>query len=115
MTKTFLSILLTCGALLATQARAATDFDERPVPVKSVAPEYPADMKRDGLAGLVHIRAVIDENGDVVEQTIERSSRPEFEAAALAAVSHWKFKPAKKNGAAVKVGITIPIKFTCDS
>lgn len=118
MKSSFLSLALICGALSLLPLRVAaagSDMDERPVPVKSVAPEYPADMKRDGQSGLVYIRVVIDENGDVVEQSIEKSTRAEFEAPALAAVSHWKFKPAKKNGAAVRVGITIPIKFTAES
>ena len=92
-----------------------SDCDERPVPVKSVAPTYPADMKRDGLSGMVTIKVVIDENGDVVSREIAKSSRMEFESPALEAVGQWKFKPAKKAGQAVKVAITIPIKFTAES
>lgn len=117
MKHSLLSITLICGALLLLPARtsaAAADLDERPVPVKSVAPQYPEDMKREGQSGLVYIRVVINENGDVIEQSVERSSRAEFEAPALAAVSRWKFKPAKKNGAAVRAGITIPIKFSAE-
>lgn len=117
MKSPFISLALICGALALLPSRvcaAGSDMDERPVPVKSVAPDYPADMKRDGQSGLVYIKVVIDENGDVVEQNVEKSTRAEFEAPALAAVSRWKFKPAKKNGAAVRVGITIPIKFTAE-
>jgi protein TonB len=118
MKSSFLSLALICGALVLLPSRttaAGSDMDERPVPVKSIAPEYPADMKREGQSGLVYIKVVIDENGDVIQQSVEKSTRAEFEAPALAAVSHWKFKPAKKNGAAVRVGITIPIKFSAES
>jgi len=93
----------------------SNDFDERPVPVKSVAPIYPADMKRDGLSGMVTVKVIIDENGDVVSREIAKSTRVEFESPALAAVGLWKFKPAKKAGHAVKVAITIPIKFNAES
>jgi protein TonB len=117
MKSSFLSLALVCGALVLLPSRttaAGSDMDERPVPVKSIAPEYPADMKREGQSGLVYIKVVIDENGDVIQQSVEKSTRAEFEAPALAAVTRWKFKPAKKNGAAVRVGITIPIKFSAE-
>ena len=117
MKSSFLSVALVCGALMllpSSRAAAGADVDERPVPVKSIAPEYPADMKREGQSGIVYIKVVVDENGDVVQPAVEKSTRAEFEAPALAAVSRWKFKPAKKNGAAVRVGITIPIKFSAE-
>lgn len=90
-------------------------FDELPVPVKSVAPEYPAAMKRDHASGLVTVQVVIDENGEVVERAIVKSTHAEFEAPALAAVEKWKFKPAKKAGVAVKAKISIPLKFIADA
>jgi periplasmic protein TonB len=111
-------ILLTLlsGLLLYAVARAESkDFDERPLPVKSVAPAYPAAMRRDHVSGLVTLRVVVNENGDVLERTVTKSSRPEFEAPALEAVQQWKFKPAKKGGIAVKATISIPIKFTAES
>ena len=96
------------------QAQAAKDFDERPMPVKSVAPIYPAKMKSERVSGVVLVKVVVDENGDVVERTISKSSRQEFEDSALDAVRQWKFKPAKKGGVAVKATVSIPIRFSMD-
>ncbi len=93
----------------------AADFDEQPVPVKAVPPEYPADMKRDSVSGIVMLKLVIDENGDVLEKSVAKSTRAEFEAPALAAIGKWKFKPARKAGEAVRATITLPIKFTVES
>jgi protein TonB len=90
-------------------------YDELPVPVKSVAPEYPAAMKRDHASGLVTIQVVIDESGEVVERAIVKSTHVEFEAPALEAVGKWKFKPAKKGGVAVRAKLSIPLKFIADA
>lgn len=110
-------LLLSTLVLLCPLARgqAAKDFDETPMPVKSVAPIYPADMKREHVSGIVTLKILIDENGNVADRTVAKSTRPEFEAAALDAISQWKFKPAKKAGAAVKATVTIPIKFSAES
>ena len=100
-------LVISGSSLLAGTAK----FDDPPVPIKAVAPVYPAAMEREGISGLVMVTVVVDENGEVVEQSITKSSREEFEQPALAAVAKWKFKPAQKDGAAVKVQITVPIRF----
>jgi protein TonB len=106
------SVALIALLLIAPLTRAqAADYDEMPVPVKSVAPEYPAAMKEERASGLVTVQVVIDENGDVAECAVAKSSHAEFEAPAVAAVGKWKFKPAKKGGVAVRAKLQIPIKF----
>lgn len=106
--------LLTLLSLLALASpfAAAADYDELPVPVKSVAPVYPAEMKREGASGIVMVKVQIDENGDVIDRAVSKSTRAEFDEAALEAVAKWKFKPARKSGVAVKATVTIPIKFS---
>ena len=90
------------------------DFDERPVPVKAVPPVYPPDMRREGASGLVQVTVLIDEKGNVVQREVAKSTRVEFEPAAMEAVKKWKFKPAQKAGAAVKARMVIPIQFSCE-
>lgn len=108
-------LLLSCILLAGPLGRAlAADFDEMPVPVKSVAPTYPVEMRREGASGIVTLQIVIDETGNVVERTVMKSTRSEFEPAALQAVQQWKFKPAKKAGVAVRAKIAVPIKFNAD-
>lgn len=106
--------LLALSICLFAGARAA-DFDEQPVPVKAVPPEYPAEMRRESVSGIVMLKLVIDENGDVLEKSVTKSTRAEFEGPALAAIGKWKFKPARKAGEAVRATITLPIKFTVES
>lgn len=104
------------GAVALRAETAVVDaYDERPVPVKAVPPVYPPEMLREGQSGLVTVAVVIDEKGYVVSREVEKSTRREFDEAALDAVRKWRFKPARKAGLAVKVRILLPIEFSCQS
>ena len=101
-------------AALITPAFAQTKT-EPPVPVRTVAPEYPNELRRDGVSGLVMVKCTIDEQGNVTETLIEKSSNAAFEKPAVDAVKKWKFKPAKQDGAPVAIKVSIPIKFVFES
>ena len=51
-------------------------------------------------------------NGDVREAYAIRSTQREFEAAAVQAVSKWKFRPGKKGGRNVNTKMQVPIVFS---
>jgi len=91
-----------------------TKVDENPVPVKTPPPKYPDSLKREGVSGVVAVVIVIDEKGAIISSTIGKSSHPDFERPALDAVKNWKFKPAKKDGASVKVKVTVPLRFNVE-
>lgn len=101
----FLALLLALGPVL----RAETT--EPPVPVRTVAPEYPGALRRSGVSGIVTVICLIDEKGDVQEVTLEKSSDEAFTQPALDAVKKWKFKPAKRDGVAVAIKVSIPVRF----
>jgi len=89
-------------------------YDEPPVPMKTVAPKTPDQLRRDGVSGMVSIMITVDEKGFVQNPTVQKSTNPAFEQPALDAVSQWKFKAAKKDGQPVAVKVVIPVKFTTD-
>jgi protein TonB len=91
-----------------------TKVDVNPVPVKTPPPDYPYDLKRQGVSGVVAVATVIDETGVVTSCSVTKSSNAEFEEAAMAAVKRWKFKPAQKDGVPVKMKVTIPIRFNIE-
>lgn len=91
-----------------------TKVDEKPVPTKTVKPTYPLELKRDGVEGLVAVSFVIDETGNVISAEVKKSSNVAFEGPAKEAILKWKFSPAKKDGKAVKVRVTIPMKFSLE-
>lgn len=111
--KSFLAaLLLVCGLNIPAFAQTKT---EPPVPVRTVQPEYPTELRRDGVSGLVMVKCHIDEQGNVIETEVEKSSNTAFEKPAVAAVKKWKFKPAKQDGNPVGIKVSIPIKFVFES
>jgi periplasmic protein TonB len=102
------------AGLLITPAFAQTKA-EPPVPVRTVAPDYPDELRREGVSGLVMVKVSIDESGNVTETLVEKSSNAAFEKPAIAALKKWKFKPAKQDGAPVAIKVSIPIKFVFES
>ena len=107
----FLVTVAVCLAALPPLAMAAR---ENPVPVRTVAPEYPRDLRSQGVSGLVMVKCTIDEQGNVSETAIAKSSNESFDKFAVAALKKWKFKPARQDGAAISVQVTIPIKFVAE-
>lgn len=88
---------------------------EPPVPVRTVAPDYPEELKRDGAMGIVVVKCTIDPQGNVVDPEVEKSTNAGFDKAALTAVKKWKFKPARQDGNPIAKKVSIPIKFVMES
>jgi protein TonB len=71
-------------------------------------------MRQQGVSGVVAVSVVIDEKGSVISTTVAKSTHADFESPATDAVKKWKFKPAQKDGAPVKMKVTIPIRFNLE-
>ncbi len=111
----YLVLVFALSTATVTLRAADAGQDSRPVPVKTPPPVYPSDMRRDGISGMVTVKVVIDESGNVAECAVNKSTRAEFETAALNAVKNWKFKPAVKGGSAVRSQVIIPVSFTSEA
>ena len=105
----FSKLGLACVLLMAPAAWA--ESKEPPVPVRTVAPEYPSEMRHAAINGVVTVTITIDEHGTVSSAQVLKSSDPAFERAAVAAVEKWKFKPAKVDGKPVPIKVNVPISF----
>lgn len=88
------------------------NLDQTPVPRFQARPQYPFEMRRAGIAGEVVVDFIVDTRGDVHNAYAIRSSQREFEAAAVQAVSKWKFRPGRKGGRNVNTHMQVPIVFT---
>ena len=111
---TLLSLFAIVSLPLLADDTVYTKVDVNPVPTKTPPPVFPPEMKKQGISGVVALVVVVDESGAVIESSVAKSSRPEFEPAALEAVKSWKFKPAQKGGSPVKVKFTIPLRFNLE-
>ena len=73
------------------------DYDVPPRRDRLAAPEYPDAARAKGIEGTVTLKMLIDAKGRVSEARV-KTSIPELDAAAVACVKKWHFKPAQKAG-----------------
>ncbi len=81
-----------------------------PRKVRNVNPEYPADARRAGLAGVVILECTLDARGEVVDMTVLRGVPPLTEAASKA-VRQWRYEPTLLDGVPVPVIMTVTVNF----
>jgi len=86
------------------------DLDQKPRVIYQPGPNLTAQTRRKA-PGTVYIIFVVDQNGRVVNPTVQKSTDPVFTKPALAAVKQWKFEPGKRNGKAVRFRMRVPITF----
>jgi TonB family protein len=65
--------------------------------------------RKAGLAGVVILEAVIDEQGNVQDVKVVRGLSAKLDKEILRAVQDWEFKPATFNGKPVKVTYTLTV------
>lgn len=86
-------------------------LDQIPVARVQPRPVYPPEMSRAGVNGKVTVGFIVDSEGNVRNPYVISSTHRDFEAEALRAVSRWKFKPGRKNGANVSTRMILPFDF----
>lgn len=75
-------------------------------------PVYPNSAKRKRQQGNVLLMVLVSENGSASQVKLHSSSGSEvLDNAAIAAVSKWKFVPAKREGEFVVASVIVPIDF----
>jgi protein TonB len=84
---------------------------QAPLKIVDVAPQYPPLAQAAHREGVVILEAVIDADGSVTSVKVLRSI-PLLDDAAVKAVQAWRFTPAKLNGQAVPVVMTVTVNFT---
>ena len=90
--------------------------EQMPTPIGGIAAiqnkiVYPEIAKRAGVQGRVYITAFVDEIGTVTKVELTRGIGAGCDEAAMEAVLATKFNPGKQRGRAVKVRVTVPVRF----
>jgi protein TonB len=98
----------TGGALELKQVASA------PRVLQQIKPQYPRSARNDGIEGLVLVRVIIGVDGRIEPgSTRVVRSVPALDAAAVSAVSQWRFSPALgRQGRPVRVIVEIPVQFS---
>ncbi len=84
----------------------------RPSLIRKVEPQFPEQLRHQGLTSTVVLRVVVTREGRIGDARVEKvAGAPEFGDAALQAVREWEFKPATKDGQPVDAAATIEVNF----
>jgi TonB family protein len=87
------------------------DFDTPPVMVQAVRPEYPDIARKIGADGVVRLKALILETGEIGKIQIVESASPILVDAAVTALRQSQFMPARKDGEPCCGFVIIPFVF----
>ncbi len=75
-------------------------------------PPYPIASRENGEEGRVWLSLCVSEHGAISRlQLAQSSGHPALDRSALNTVTHWKFHPARQNGAAIPYCYRLPIVF----
>ena len=75
-----------------------------------VAPIVPPEAIQAGVNGVVVVEITIETDGTVKHVRVLRGI-PLLDQAALDAVRQWRYEPTLRDGQAVPVVITVPVRF----
>jgi len=75
-------------------------------------PDYPPSLRREGLEGSVTVRITIDERGRVIAvEQVRATNSAFFEETKRQALREWRFKPATRDGVAIRAEQTMTVHF----
>ena len=83
-----------------------TEAPSKPVPVQKPSEiEYTQEARANNIEGRLVLRVTIGADGSVVKVEVVSSVDPSLDAAAIAAVKTWMFKPSMRCGKAMAGGV----------
>lgn len=86
-------------------------YDDPPVVIGTIAPEYPDFAKRAKQQGTVVLEVEVLKDGSVRNIIVKRSVPGGLDEAAIAAVRKVKFQPGRSSGQPVDCLVIIPVEF----
>ncbi len=86
-------------------------YDDAPVVIGTIAPEYPEFAKRAKLQGTVVLEVEVLKDGSVRGIEVKRKVGGGLDEAAIAAVKKVRFQPGRSSGQAVDCLVIIPVEF----
>ena len=83
---------------------------------KMVYPEYPPDLRKAGVVGVVTVQLSIKPDGIVSGSTVHESTNDALNDYAVKATSQWQFEPyAVRSGSAGAICVLVPIRFSLEA
>jgi protein TonB len=95
--------------LAVVAARFDADYLHNPKPL------YPAISRRNGEEGKVLLKVRVSAQGEALNVAVSRSSgHDRLDAAALDAVTRWRFVPARRGDEAMESSVIVPVTFALE-
>lgn len=96
-----------------TEDQPCTEDPSKPTPIAQTAIDYTVypQAQADGIEGKFKARLTIDTNGEVTGVDVVTSIDPGFDAAIVAALKRWRFKPAMACGKPVASSMPFSARF----
>ncbi len=88
-----------------------SELDRAPEPIVQTPPDFPFELKREGITGRVRVGFIVDSQGNVILPYIVSSTNVGFERPAIDALKRWKFRPGMKGGRKDNTRVEQPIDF----
>ncbi len=87
----------------------------QPKMIHNVQPDFPRLARQAGITGTVWVNALLDEEGNVLQAIVAKSSGTvSLDDAAVEAASKCRFSPGIQNGRPIKCWVTYPVEFVLD-
>lgn len=103
--------LVATAADLRGRLAPLSSVDSAPQPVDRRLPAYSDAMREAGVSGVVQAWLLVDEEGTVRQVNITEDIGADSRQVAAAALSRFRFRPARRDGAPVAVWILHRIRF----
>jgi TonB family protein len=81
------------------------------IPISSVLPAYPWELRQKGVRGEVGLKIEVDEEGFVRHVLVTKQLHPYLDNAAIQAVRQWRYEPFLVKGRKVPVSLELTIRF----
>ena len=86
--------------------------DSHPIPTRTYRPDYPDNLRSQGIVGNALIKFTINKQGSVVDSEVISATHESFGIASIDALRQWQFIPARKNGEIISKQVQQRFKFT---
>src|SRR5262249_10534850 len=91
---------------------AVGDGVTAPQATKTVNPRYTDAARQAGTQGSVQLSGIVETDGSIGSIAAVKGLDPELDEQVVQALSQWRFKPGQKDGADVRVRVSIEMTFT---
>ncbi len=86
-------------------------YDNPPILLTEIAPEYPAAARQLGIEGMVILELIVEKDGTVSSVTVTKSVHPLLDNAAIKAAYNVVFSPAMSRDLPIRSYVTLPVRF----